>query len=309
MRESLRQYCRRMGLEWLAAEFDCVKNTSLTPETLSYGSRVEVWWRCKEGHAFQASPSSRRGGTRCPYCAGQRAIPGVNDLATLNPELAAEWHPTKNGDLKPSELLPGSKKLVWWRCEKGHEWTAFPAARVGGSGCPICAKERAEEKDNRLPDKFPALAAEWHPLRNGTLRPEDVSIDSGRKVWWRCDKGHEWQATVLSRASGDSPCPICSGRKLLKGVNDLKTAAPWLAAEWASENAPLTPSDVAAGSSRRVWWRCKEGHLWRASIAARAEEHKGCPYCSGKRRAKEPQVLHAPMPHAAVSYPGERPAV
>ena len=139
-----------------------------------------------------------------------------------------------------------------------------------------------------------------------------MSIGSGRRVWWRCAAGHEWQATVLSRTSGDSPCPICSGHKLLRGVNDLETLNPELAAEWASENAPLTPSDIAASSSRRVWWRCAEGHLWRASVAARSEEHKGCPYCSGKRRAKEaaePQVLPAPPHRAAVPYPGERPAV
>ena len=26
---------------------------------------------------------------------------GYNDLLTQNPELATEWHPTKNGELKP----------------------------------------------------------------------------------------------------------------------------------------------------------------------------------------------------------------
>ena len=42
-----------------------------------------------------------------------KLIPGVNDLETLYPEVAAQWDHEKNGDLKPSMLLPGSGKRVW----------------------------------------------------------------------------------------------------------------------------------------------------------------------------------------------------
>ena len=70
---------------------------------------------------------------------GIRAIPGKTDLATVNPTLAAQWHPTLNGDLLPSQVAPRSHKKVWWRCPTcGHEWTAMIANRSRGTGCPQC---------------------------------------------------------------------------------------------------------------------------------------------------------------------------
>ena len=285
MRESLRQYCRRVNLDWLADEFDIVRNAPLTPDTVSYGSKRPVWWRCAKGHEWQAAPDARNGGARCPYCAGIRPVPGVNDLATAAPALAAEWHPTKNGALTPRELLANSKKLVWWRCEKGHEYTASPKSRACGGGCPICKQEREERPRAVLADVFPQLAAEWNGPRNSGLTPEHVLIDSPKRVWWRCAKGHEWQAAIDARTAGGSGCPVCSGRKLQRGVNDLKTVNPVLAAQFAAENAPLTASDVAANSSKRVWWRCRNGHLWRASVKDRTgAKHSGCPRCAAEAK-------------------------
>ena len=309
MKESLRQYCRRMELDWLAEEFDEERNWPLTVDSISYGSSLTVWWQCEHRHHWQASPSSRRNGSRCPYCAGIKPVPGENDLETQYPEIAAAWHPTKNGTLKPGDVLPGSKKLVWWRCEKGHEWTACPKARVSGADCPTCKKESDSTYISRLSDRFPQLAAEWNAKRNGVLTPADVSVDSSKRVWWQCEKGHEWQAQILVRTTTDSPCPICSGRKLVRGVNDLKTANPKLAAQWAAENAPLTASDVAVNSCKRVWWRCKEGHLFRMSVAARSEKKQGCPCCSGKIKPRETVEATIPSQPRRVPYPGERPAV
>ena len=311
MKESLRQYCRRMELNWLVDEFDVEKNAPLTPDTVSYGSKRRIWWRCAKGHEWQAAPDARNGGARCPYCSGLKAAPGVNDLAALFPEIAAEWHPTKNGDLKPCDMLPGSKKLIWWRCARGHEYTASPKSRVDGNGCPVCAGDKNLPIIYTLADAFPELAAEWDAKRNGLLTPADVSIDSARRVWWQCKKGHAWQAQILVRTTTDSPCPVCSGRKLVKGVNDLKTLNPVLAAQFAAENAPLTASDVAANSSKRVWWRCGQGHRFRMSVAARSEKKQGCPVCSGRIKPREAAEKEGqPVPMAGrVPMPGDRPAI
>lgn len=311
MKESLRQYCRRMELDWLEAEFDEDRNWPLTPDTLSYGSGMTVWWSCEKNHHWQASPSSRRNGSRCPYCMGTKPIPGENDLGTTNPELAKEWHPEKNGDLTPRDVKAGSKKLVWWICPAGHEYTACPKARVSGAGCPICGKEKSLHSNKMLSDVFPALAAEWNLKRNGSLSPDEVAIDSNKKVWWHCEKGHEWQAPVSARTTANSPCPVCSGRKLVRGVNDLQTMNPALAAQWAHENAPLTASDVAAGSCKRVWWRCGQGHLYRMSVASRSRENKPCPYCSGKLKPRETAAPapSRPSPPVRMPCPGERPAL
>ena len=104
------------------------------------------------------------------------AWPGETDFATLWPELAAQWHPTRNGALTPSEVLPGSHRKVWWRCEKGHEWQAEVKTRVNGCGCPVCANRKLAEGENDLATLRPELAAQWHPTRNGSLTPETLRL-------------------------------------------------------------------------------------------------------------------------------------
>ena len=53
-------------------------------------------------------------------CESRKLLEGFNDLATITPKLASEWHPTKNGDLKPNQVFPYSNRKVWWTCEHGH---------------------------------------------------------------------------------------------------------------------------------------------------------------------------------------------
>ena len=121
---------------------------------------------------------------------------GVNDLATKRPDLATEWHPTKNGDLKPTDVTAGSEKKAWWRhqVEDGswHEWQAKVCDRTGArsSGCPYCANRKVLAGFNDLATKRPDLAAEWHPAKNGDLEPSAILAGSHRKFWWRhwCDK-------------------------------------------------------------------------------------------------------------------------
>lgn len=62
-------------------------------------------------------------------------------MAVQNPDLAKEWHPSKNGLLIPNQVTPGSGKKVWWLCERGHEWEARVTDRSNGTGCPYCHKE------------------------------------------------------------------------------------------------------------------------------------------------------------------------
>ena len=63
------------------------------------------------------------------------------------PALSTEWHLTKNGDLTPKDVTPGSNKKVWWRCNKGHEWAAIINNRVHGTGCPVCARQKRVKKN------------------------------------------------------------------------------------------------------------------------------------------------------------------
>ena len=196
----------------------------------------------------------------------------------LDPSLSRDWHPTKNGDLTPSDVRPHSHRKVWWICEKGHEWQATVSNRVDRrSGCPKCSRHLASEENN-LQICYPDIAMEWHPTKNGTLRPSDVTPHTGRKVWWICEKGHEWQAAVWTRVDKDCGCPMCSGR-VATNDNNLAVVRPDLAKEWhPTKNGDLRPTDVKPKSNRKVWWLCKMDHEWEAVVKNRTYG-SGCPYC------------------------------
>ena len=128
----------------------------------------------------------------------------------------------------------------------------------------------------------PELAKEWNYEKNGSLNPINVTAGSNKKVWWRCEKGHEWQAMIKHRNKG-SGCPYCAGQRVLKGFNDLQTLNPTLAKEWNYErNNGLTPADVLPNSNKKVWWKCSVGHEWQAVIASR-NRGRGCPQCHRKK--------------------------
>lgn len=284
MRISLYDYCVEYDRKELLQQWHPMKNEPLTPQTVTYGSKQKIWWRCEKGHEWQAMVKARTAGTGCPVCANHQLIPGENDLATTHPELASQWHPIKNGALMPNDLVAGTRKKVWWKCERGHEWQARVASRASGAGCPACAGKCIISGENDLASHFPAVAAQWCAERNGVLTPETVSPYSNRKVWWKCELGHEYQAAVAARTMNGSGCPYCAGRKVLSGFNDLATLEPRIAAQWhPTLNGTLTAEMVTVGSHKKVWWKCVDGHVWKGVIYSRAGPQKcGCPVCAGK---------------------------
>ena len=284
MRESLYDFCIREGRQELLNEWAVDTNLPVRPETISYGSTKKVWWQCEKGHRWQVTVNNRTSNhADCPYCSGRVAWPGETDLASRFPELVREWHPTKNLPLTPECVLPGSEKKVWWRCSLGHEWQAEIRSRVDGCGCPVCVNRAVAPGVNDLASQFPKLAQEWHPMKNGTLKPSDVTFGTKRKVWWRCKAGHEWCVSVQSRTLDGTGCPVCAGRVILPGENDMASQFPEVAREWhPTKNSALLPSQVPPTSKRRVWWLCPMGHEYVAAVGMRTMRNSGCPYCAGK---------------------------
>ena len=186
------------------------KNLSIKPDMVTANSSKKVWWQCEKGHEWEAIIANRAKGGGCPFCAGKKTCL-ENSLQTLNPNLAKQWHPTKNGDLTPSKVTTGSNKKVWWQCEKGHEWKATINQRSSGYGCPYCSNQRACV-DNCLQTLNPKLSKQWHPTKNGDLTPKDVMPYSNKKVWWKCEKGNEWEAFIAKRSIGRG-CPYCKKMK------------------------------------------------------------------------------------------------
>lgn len=246
-------------------------------------SNRKVWWQCARSHDWQGTISHRASrGDTCPYCSGKRVLDGFNDLATTAPAVAAEWHPTKNGDLAPAHLTSGSGRRVWWECQRGHEWVAVVQARTGRhqTGCPYCANKKVLCGFNDLASTHVKVATEWHPSLN-SLSPHDVTAGSNKRAWWRCNLGHEWSTMVLNRTVGGTCCPVCTGQRVETGFNDLATQAPVLAAQWhPTLNLPLLPSNVTKNSSKIVWWQADCGHSWQASVNGRTVKKTGCPECA-----------------------------
>ena len=267
----------------IASEWHPTKNGDLTPDQIVYGSGKRVWWKCDKGpdHEWQASPHTRISmKSGCSACAG-RSVSVTNSLTSLHPELALEWHPTKNGDLTPDQVVAGSPKKVWWKCDKGpdHEWKASSQSRRGENptGCPACAGHMVSVT-NSLASIKPELAKQWHPTLNGDLTPDQVVAWGKTRYWWKCDKGpdHEWQALT------ETGCPCCRGFQA-SVTNSVAALFPDIAAQWhPTLNGDLKPSEVVAGSARKYWWKCEIGpdHKWRATTSSRTMLGAGCPFCT-----------------------------
>ena len=198
--------------------------------------------------------------------------------------LLAQWDEKENLPLTPDTIPYDSAKAVWWRCSQGHEWRAKVRVRVNGSGCPVCGNRALIVGSNDLASCYPALARQWHPTKNGTCTPKDVTFGTKQHVWWQCDQGHQWQASVQSRTLGGTGCPVCAGRIVQPGENDLASQFPDLAAQWhPTKNGALLPTQVARATKRQVWWLCPQGHAYQASVGMRTLRGSGCPYCAGKK--------------------------
>ena len=197
----------------IAKEWDAAKNVPLLPTQVISGTRRKVWWRCPKGHSWRAAVYSRTTlGTGCPVCTGRQALAGENDLATLYPDIAAQWDEEKNGVLHPNNVTAGSNRRVWWKCEKGHSYRAMIAQRVQrGDGCPYCANRKVLPGFNDLATAAPLVAKQWHESLNGALTPEMVTAGSHKKAWWQCSYGHAWKANIYSRAGVQQcGCPVCA---------------------------------------------------------------------------------------------------
>ncbi len=208
-------------------------------------------------------------------------IKRTDSLQSEYPELAKQWHPEKNLPLTAASVTPHSGIKAWWYCLNGHDWQASINSRArGGHGCPFCAGQRPT-KERNFAVKFPESVKQWDFEKNQNLRPEECSTRSKNDVWWKCERGHSWHATIQNRTrKWKSSCPYCMNLRL--GFdNSLAQVRPDIAKEWhPTKNAPLTPNDVVAGGSKPRWWICKHGHEWQAPINRRVINGSGCSKCS-----------------------------
>lgn len=191
----------------LISRWDYDKNGTITPDMVSLGTGQRFYWKCKLcNKSYLALPSRIAQGS---VCAKHHVIlkKDINDLATKYPELLKYWDYDKN-EVKPNEVYAGGESVIYWVCEKGHSYSKVLRKRIAGEGCPICSGKKVLEGVNDLSTIYPDVAKFWNYEKNGEVYPTQVTAHSNKKMWWKCDLGHEWQAKVCNRVNGRG-CPEC----------------------------------------------------------------------------------------------------
>ena len=267
-------------------EWDYELNT-FRPDEVSAGSEKRVHWICKKGHRWEARAADRTSKHRgCPYCANKRILKGYNDLATTHPHLVEDWDFDSN-DVSPYEISYGSTKKVLWKCKKcGEQYEAAICDRVHGNGCPYCSGKRVKKGFNDLESKYPEIAKEWDYEKNGNYLPSDFTAHSTKSVWWKCPKNHSYQMVIGNRTgSKQLNCPICSGKRIVKGINDLFTIHPELKERWDYEKNDINPETLGPGSNTSVYWKCEKNHSFCSTVYCVAHSRSGmnCPVCRNFR--------------------------
>ncbi len=229
----------------LESEWNYEKNYPIIPENVYANTAHKYWWKCKKGHEWLASPNKRVSANRnCPFCAQQTVEVGVNDLETVFPELAKEWHPLKNGNLKPKDINAKTNKKYWWLGKCGHEWESAVSSRIKGIGCPICCNQKIEKGYNDLGTTNPELLIDWDYDKNDIL-PSNISNGSGKKVWWICHKcGFSWYTSPSVRKK--SGCPEC-GKKLIGQKISKKIGQYSMDGKYIKEYASLKDAEEETG--------------------------------------------------------------
>lgn len=194
---------------YLLDEWDYANNT-VDPHELLPNSREIVGWVCKKcGHHWKSDIAHRTRGHGCTLCSKQEVVAGINDLATISPELAKEWNYDKN-TLTPNEVAPNSNRVYWWKCSTcSYEWEATLNNRFSKkSGCPCCSGRVVKKGVNDLKTLFPDIAKDWDYSKNDRT-PEDVKRGSNYSAAWHCAKcGYEWEKSVKHRVKYPN-CPNC----------------------------------------------------------------------------------------------------
>lgn len=342
----------------LSSEWHLTKNENTTPFNVTSGSSKKAWWKCESGHTFYSIISDRNNGSKCPYCAGKKACI-ENCLQTLQPELAKEWHPTKNENTTPSDVTCGSDKKAWWLCDRGHCWLAVIKNRTKNkTKCPICNNNKTSDIERKFYYYIQLVfnnTINGHKIKNDNKREIEVdvfipeinlaieydgifyheSIKSQKRDIRKNDFLKEKQISLIRiRESGLVSIHDIEfiydfkNKKSFKNTlieilyyiknnftlnenqikkieeimnvdfenhiipkgffvyplkqNSLEIINPKLAKQWhPTKNGDLKPEHVSCGSDKKVWWICENKHEWVSSVNNRSKINRGtnCPIC------------------------------
>ena len=188
----------------------------------------------------------------------------INKLGRRKDELVGDYVGT---DIKV--------RIRFGKC--GHIADIQPTNYKSGQGCAVCKGLQVQQGVNDLSTTNPHLAKEWHSVRNNGISPYDVTQGSHKKVWWKCENGHEWEATVNNRTKG-SECPYCSNKKVLKGFNDIATTHPHYVKYFANIEDSHTHTH---SSNKKVSLKCPDcGNIKVMQLNTLTRQGFSCDLCS-----------------------------
>lgn len=270
------------------------ERNKLSAADVSAYDRERFHWRCENGHSFERAPYRVLAtGHRCQECRreGKVAwrISGKRDpsktLADAHPDLIAQWDYVRNAR-GPEEFAPGSQREAFWICENGHSWSSLICHRTGTArhqaSCQAC---------KAIAYSAPEIAAQLHPSLNAPGAATTVRKGSSEILYWVCDLGHVFSASVAARLRSSYPASCDKCRAIAVKAPDL------IAACWASEcNGDLDPAALGTSSAEEAYW-VKLEFLDVAVSSRRAEHYErtriGYRYRRYlKNRAREDRMIH-----------------
>lgn len=217
-----------------------------------------------------------------------------NDLATVAPKVAAML--SEKDKHFAFEVTAGSKRKLVFVCPNcGQEFEATIQNVVRSvnhnlTGCPVCAGKKIVPGVNDLASKYPEIAAMWSGKNK--LSASEVAVKSNKKVFFKCrDCGKEFETkiehVVYAVENGTTGCPVCNGRKVVPGINDLASRYPKVAAMWSNKNEK-SALEVTAKTDKKAIFKCPDcGKEFKAQIGSVVDSvnngFTGCYDCNRRR--------------------------
>lgn len=222
-------------------------------------------------------------------------IPDSNELLiNVRPSIRKYWDSTKNV-ININNVKADSAETLYFRCtECGETWesSAIEISTAKSFRCPYCPYQKPKAGSSLL-EEHPEIVNVWDYQLN-RYTPDQFTPKSNRLAHFICDKGHRTVRQINIWVIHPN-CPVCTGKQVLPGYNDLASRFPEIAAEWDYEaNGDLRPDQVTYGSHKKIHWKCSKGHKWITDVLHRTTPNfsTGCPHCKAANTSYPEQFIY-----------------
>lgn len=151
----------------------------------------------------------------------RKLIVGVNDLATVRPDVVALLLDPEDG----YRYMAGSGVYVWFRCPacSAPIYRQIEDMCRRSLVCPECGYGSKKPLVNPRKLSQEKFLEKLHKTTPGIFT-DDIYVGSKIEMNFYCDKGHHW--TNKPEAQYGTGCSYCSGRRPIVGETDLATTRP-----------------------------------------------------------------------------------